>query len=371
MGNILLGTTVIIAAIENFVLFSTFLALVMFTAAVIVRQTTVRQMWRPDAEKVVHFYTAALLIPPIISLWLVTAALLPRVWMTSEAFAAEHSAPLHQLHLLGQLTVAVEPALGYAMALFLVVVAVVVGWSNVRGSWRVNRVIKQLDIEAVAPPPEQVALVNEVARKAGLSVGLVMSDYPLSFVWGFSSSKLILSSGLLRTLSPAELAGVLEHEVAHHTRRDNLIKLLLSLCSYGSLAFPLTRLIVGWRATEVEMICDEVAAARTLEPLEIAEALVKLRRQTMSAHIVSEPIATRAIASSFSSASALAFQRRVGRLLTLVDAPVPMSPGRTQLNGLKLFAFVLSASLVTLSTILLFAPLSVHHAAEALIHIFK
>ena len=291
--------------------------------------------------------------------------------MTPEAFAAEHSAPLHQLHLLGQLTVAVEPALGYAMALFLVVVAVVVGWSNVRGSWRVNRVIKQLDIEAEAPPPEQVALVNEVARKAGLSVGLVMSDYPLSFVWGFSSSKLILSSGLLRTLSPAELAGVLEHEAAHHTRRDNLIKLLLSLCSYGSLAFPLTRLIVGWRATEVEMICDEVAAARTSEPLEIAEALVKLRRQTMAAQTVSEPIATRAIASSFSSDGALAFQRRVGRLLTLVDAPIPMSPGQSQSSGLKGFAFVLAAGLFTLSTVLLFAPLSVHHAAEALIHIFK
>ncbi|HKF95605.1 MAG TPA: hypothetical protein VKB96_13620, partial [Gammaproteobacteria bacterium] len=131
----MLGTTILIAAIENFVLFSTFLALVMFTVAVIVRQTTMRQIWLPSAEKLARFYTAALLIPPIASLWLVTAALIPRVWMTPEAFAAEHSAPLHQLHLLGQLTVAVEPALGYAMALFLVVVAVVVGWSNVRGSW--------------------------------------------------------------------------------------------------------------------------------------------------------------------------------------------------------------------------------------------
>ena len=86
--------------------------------------------------------------------------------------------------------------------------------------------------------------MNEVARKAGLSVGLVMSDYPLSFVWGFRRSKLILSSGLLRTLTPAELTGVLEHEAAHHARRDNLIKLLLSVCSYSSLAFPLSRLII-------------------------------------------------------------------------------------------------------------------------------
>src|SRR5215208_1228949 len=342
----------------------------MFTAAVVVRQTTVRQIWRPSAEKLARFYTAALLIPPIASLWLVTAALIPRVWMTPEAFAAEHSAPLHQLHLLGQLTVAVEPALGYAMALFLLVVAVVVGWSNIRGPWRVNRVIKQLDIEAEAPPTEQVALVNEVARKAGLSVGLVMSDYPLSFVWGFSSSKLILSSGLLRTLSPAELAGVLEHEAAHHTRRDNLIKLLLSLCSYSSLAFPLSRLIVGWRAAEVEMICDEVAAALTSEPLEIAEALVKLRRQTMAGHIPSELAPTAAIASNFVSNSALVFQRRVGRLLTLVDAPVSeLSHGSK--SSVAPGAWLLTSSLLTMLAVLLFDPLFVHHSAEALIGIFK
>lgn len=34
----------------------------------------------------------------------------------------------------------------------------------------------------------------------GFQVGLVMSDYPFSFVWGFTRSKLIVSTGLLRTL---------------------------------------------------------------------------------------------------------------------------------------------------------------------------
>lgn len=342
----------------------------MFAVALIVRQITIREIWQVKAGSLAQFYAVAIIVPPIASLWLVTAALIPRLWLTPKAFAAEHSAPLHQLHLLGELTVVLEPALAYAMALFLAVIAAVVAWSNVRGSLRVTRVIKQLDMHAVAPPPEQVALVNDVARKAGLSVGLVMSDYPLSFVWGFRNSKLILSSGLLRTLRSAELAGVLEHEAAHHTRRDNLIKLFLSVCSYSSLAFPLCRRI-GWRSTEVEILCDEVAAARTAEPLEIAEALVKLRRQTMAGHIAYEPVAAHAIASSFVSDSALTFQRRVGRLLTLVDAPVPMSPCRSQSNGLKGIAFILSTGLITLSGILLFAPLSVHHATETLIGIFK
>ena len=343
----------------------------MFAVALIVRQITIREMWQPQVEILSRLYTAALVIPPLASLWLVAAALLPRLWLTPEAFAAEHSAPLHQLHLFGELTVALEPALAYAMGLFVVGIGAVAASSSLRSSWRVSKVIRQLDMQAVEPPAEHVALVNEVARKAGLSVGLVMSDYPLSFVWGFRHSKLILSSGLLRTLTVAELRGVLEHEAAHHARRDNLIKLLLSLFSYSSLAFPLSRLIVLWRGTEVEMICDEVAAARTSEPLEIAEALVKLRRQTMVGGIASDLAPTQAIASSFVSNSALTFQRRVSRLLTLVDGPVSASSPETLSYATWTSAFLLASGLITLSAMLLFAPLSIHHATEALIGIFK
>jgi Zn-dependent protease with chaperone function len=367
----LFATSILISAIENFVLFSTIIGLVLFSIALVVRQLTIRQVWHPRAETLTHFYTAALIIPPLASLWLVSAALLPRLWMSVEAFEAEHAAPLHEIHLLGSLSLAIEPALAYAMALFVVVTAAIVIWSNVRGSWRVGRVIKQLDMNAMAPPFEQVAFVNEVANRSGLAVGLVMSEYPFSFVWGFRHSKLILSSGLLRTLSPVELAGVLEHEAAHHERRDNLIKLLLSLCSYSSLAFPLTRLIIGWRATEVEMICDGVAAHRTSEPLEIAEALVKLRRQTLTNDITSEPVATPVIASSFVSDSALCFQRRVHGLLALVDASPDRPTRRLQSCAPRVGLMFFAASLLALAGILLFAPLSVHHAAETLIDILR
>ena len=354
---------------ENFVLFSTVFALGMFAVALSVRQLTIREIWQLKAETLSRFYATALIVPPIASLWLVTAALFPRVWLTPEAFASSHAAPLHQLHLLGELTLTLEPALAYAMALFLIVIAVVAIWSNLRGSWRVNRVIRQLDIQAEAPPAEQIALVNEVAGKAGLPVGLVMSDYPLAFVWGFRNSKLILSSGLLRTLSAEQLAGVLEHEVAHHARRDNLDKLLLSLCSYSSLAFPFSRLLVSWRATEVEMICDEVAAVRSADPLEIAEALVKLRRHTI-ANQIAAPVATHSIASSFVSATALTFQRRVDRLIELVDVPISTS-GQKQSSLLMTALVVVAISIVTLGASLVFAPLSVHHATEALIRILK
>jgi hypothetical protein len=291
--------------------------------------------------------------------------------MTPEAFAAQHASPFHEIHLLGTLTFAIEPGLAYAMLLFVAATAVFVAWSNVRGTWRIGRVINQLDMNAAAPSGEQVELVNRMAGKSGLSVGLVMSDYPLSFVWGFRRSKLVLSSGLLRTLSPAELMGVLEHEAAHHSRRDNLIKLLLSFCGYSSLAFLLSRVIISWRATEVEMICDEVAATRTSQPLEIAEALVKLRRQTMTGEIRSDQIAKPAIASSFVSNTALTFERRVDRLLALVDAPLPQPTRRFSIASANTLAFFFMTSLLVLSALLVFAPLSIHHATETLIGLLK
>jgi Zn-dependent protease with chaperone function len=359
---------VLIAAIENFVLFSTAWALVMFALALAMRRLIASDGWRPRADTVTRLYMAALVLPPIGSLWLVTSAFLPRLWLTPEAFEAVHSAPSHQLHLLGELTVGLEPTLSYALALFVVVISVFALWSNAAGSWRVGRVIKRLDLNAAAPPEQQVALVNEIAARSGLAVGLVMTDYPLSFVWGFRRSKLILSSGLLRTLTAKELTGVLEHESEHHARRDNVFKMLLSVCTYTSLVFPLSRLILRWRATEVEVLCDEVAAARTLAPLELAEALVKLRRQTISGSV--EPVSP-AVVSGFVSGNTQMLHYRLNRLLSLVDSiPVAEEPGSHR-YAKRATAFFIVASLVTLLGTFIFAPLSVHHAAETLIELLK
>ena len=190
-------------------LFSTILAIISFAVTWIVRHLVMRQVWSFRPDSLARIYAAALVVPPLASLWLITAALLPRLWMTPEAFAAQHNAPFHEIHLLGTLTFAIEPTLAYAMVLFIAATACFVLWSNVRGSVRIGRVISQLDVNAAAPPSEQLALVNRVADKWGLSVGLVMSDYPLSFVWGFRRSKLVLSSGLLRILTPSRINGCL------------------------------------------------------------------------------------------------------------------------------------------------------------------
>lgn len=356
----------LLTAIENFVLIATVLALAGFFLAWAARHATERKLWRPRPDTMARFYAAVLVTPPVISLWLVAASLLPKLWLGQTAFDAAHPTPQHELHLLGDLTVSLEPALAYGTLLFVVAAVLFAAWSSVRGLVRVGRVIRQLEWSAPAPPQEQIALVNCLAARHGIDVGLVMSDYPLSFVWGFRRSKLVLSSGLLRTLTPEELSGVLEHEAAHHERRDNLFKLALVLCGYTSLAFLLSRLILRWRAAEVEMVCDEVAAARTSTPLEIADALVKLRRRTLVTGVMSVPTA-----SSFVPEDAPTFERRVRRLISFSDA-MPDSTHVINLSRANSSTLIIAGAVftVTLLIVSIFAPLAVHHAAESLIRLF-
>ncbi|MDQ3686186.1 MAG: M56 family metallopeptidase [Acidobacteriota bacterium] len=355
--------------VENFVLFSTCLALVCFALAWAARATARHGQWNPPSYTLTRLYAALLFAPPLFAAWIVAAAFIPETWLGKASFDAAHLAPLHEMHLLGDVTVKFEPTLAYTTFTFFIAAAIFAAWSSARGSWRVGRVIQKLEMSATAPSTEQIALVERIAQRENLDVGLVMSDYPFSFVWGFRRSKLVLSSGLLRTLNADELTGVLEHEAAHHARRDNMTKLLLLACSYASLAFPLSRLLLRWRAEEVELICDEVATARTTAPLDIADALVKLHRQALM------PVASSSSgvpAVGFAPHDTLNFERRVHRLIAFADAtPDPARAvllTRTRYNGVVVITALFVSSLLLLS---LTAPLAVHHATETLIQLIK
>jgi hypothetical protein len=154
-----------------------------------------------------------------------------------------------------------------------------------------------------------------------------------------------------------------EHEAAHYSRRDNAVKLVLSVASYLSLAFPLSRLVLRWRAEQVELVCDEVAAARTSAPLEIAQALVRVRRAGAS-------LAGSHAASGFRPDGAISFERRVRRLVSLADY-LP-SPARSEAlagpprTGALAAAVLFALTLLTVSAL---APLAVHRAAESVIRL--
>jgi beta-lactamase regulating signal transducer with metallopeptidase domain len=185
-----------------------------------------------------------------------------------------------------------------------------------------------------------------------------MSDYPFSFVWGFTRSKLIVSTGLLRTLNESELIGLLEHEAAHHERRDNLIKLALSFCTYVSLAFVLTRQLLTWRGLEVERLCDEVAASRTKAPLDIASALVKLRRRTSPTPVT---------ASSFIAEDISSFHARVSRLIESEGNKTSITSGPVSPRQIAIGFSLLFVGSLFISTY--FFPLAFHRTVESLIQL--
>jgi Zn-dependent protease with chaperone function len=356
---------VFITAIENFVLFSTLFSLGGFMVAWLLRLMTLRGRVELQPFTLTRLYAAALTVPPVIAAWLVAAALLPEWWLGEEGFDAAHSGPFHQLHLLSDLTAALEPRLAYATLLFVFSASAFAAWSSLRGYRRIGGVVRRLKMDAALPPQSSVALVEAAAAAHDIDVGLVLSDYPFSFVWGFRRSKLILSSGLLHALTPEQLTCVIEHEATHHARRDNSVKLALSFASYLSLVFPLSRLILRWRAEQVEMVCDEVAAARTRAPLEIAEALVRLRRRTK---IPTPGMLPESGASAFVADDAQSFERRVRRLIAFEDAPPPESRAMLLSKTPRIEAFFVTALFITtLLGVSVLAPLGVHRAAEYII----
>ena len=357
----------ILEALENFIVFSTVFALTGFAIA---WGTRAAVRWRPDAlspRALARVYTLGLLLPPAAAAWVVAAALLPCWWLGEHELATAHPDPLHTLHLVGALTGQVEPVLAYTLVLAVAATALVIGWSTARGHRRLVWAVQQLQLTGAQPPPTSLAMVQEFARRHGVDVGLVQSDYPVSFVWGFRRSKLVLSSGLLATLTPGELAGVLEHEAAHHVRRDNLVKFVLGVCAAASLAAPLGHRLLRWRADQVELLCDEIAVTRGSAPLDIAEALVRLRRHTQR---TVAPPAFAVPVSRFVPDDDRSVERRVRRLLALPDpgrsAPSTCVASWTAPALIMAALFVLSLAFVGSS-----APLAIHTAAESVLQALR
>lgn len=348
----------ILDALESFLVFGTALALVCIAAAWVGRHVG------GAPRLIVGLCTFALAAPPVVAAWIVAAALLPLSWTAEPEVQLAHGAAGHAAHLVGTVTAGVE-SLMYGVLVVVGLSAALVAWSTARGHRRLAWIIARLEVGGAAPPAEALAAVQTAARRRGLDVGVVQSRHPFSFLWGFRRAKLVVSTGLLEALTLAELEGVLEHEVAHHVRRDNLVRLVLTLCAHATLAAPLARRVLRWRSQEVELLCDEAAAEQTGSPLDIAEALVKLRRCAVGA---SRPAVLGA--SGFVPDDDGLVERRVRRLVALTDranlSPVDV---RQKTRALPLaLAALFVASLAAVAT---WAPLTVHVAAEAVLRAFE
>jgi len=89
--------------------------------------------------------------------------------------------------------------------------------------------------------PQLYSIVRNVALKANIPmprVGIVESAQPNAFATGRGPGKAIVvaTTGILRTLSPAELEAVIGHEISHVTHRDVLVASIAATIA-GTISF--------------------------------------------------------------------------------------------------------------------------------------
>ncbi len=156
--------------------------------------------------------------------------------------------------------------LALTAAAILVLLSAVYSIVSLGGYFRMRRAISRLVDIAMFPG------VTETKVK--------VIDTPLmfSFVWGYLSGFIVISTGALSSLSPDELKCLFAHEISHYRRKDNILKGLLLLCRNTLFVFPHVHYLFRCWKEEIELIGDDAAVLRTGKPMDVASAIIKMHR---------------------------------------------------------------------------------------------
>ena len=101
------------------------------------------------------------------------------------------------------------------------------------------------------------------------------ASYPVACTIGLWRPCILLSTGIIATLSATEMGSVIGHEWGHVMRRDPLRVALLRGCRDALWFLPIVGALAQDGTRVMEDAADDVAVALTDQPLELAAALVK------------------------------------------------------------------------------------------------
>jgi heat shock protein HtpX len=168
--------------------------------------------------------------------------------------------------------------------------------------------------------PDLVKMVEDLARNADLpmpKVYLIETDQPNAFATGRNpqNAAVAATTGLLRSLSPEEVAGVMAHELAHIKNRDTLIMTITASIAgaigmltqfafffrgnrdnpLGAIGVILAIILAPLAAGIVQMAisrareyeADRIGAEICRQPLWLASALAKIQRAASRTDMVS------------------------------------------------------------------------------------
>jgi heat shock protein HtpX len=154
-----------------------------------------------------------------------------------------------------------------------------------------------------AQAPELHAIVDRLCVQAGLPkprVAVADSPLPNALALGRSqrSATVCVTTSLMRLLTPAELEGVIAHELSHVRNRDVLvmtiagfgmlaaglmlqlarvsIRLFLGILVFAGAFWLVSRLLVSALSRHRELVADRDAALVTGRPSALASALMKV-----------------------------------------------------------------------------------------------
>ena len=219
-------------------------------------------------------------------------------------------------------------------------------------SWRRNRLYLLAGADTTIPGESSSLLVVE-------------SHAPLLAMSGLFRPRMLISRGVLQTLSSEELSAALLHEHAHRTSRDNAKRLLLLLApDIFPFFHPLRALEHSWSRLAEWAADDEATSGDSNRAVSLASALVQVARMGSAPRM---PYLSTSLLACDHDLSA-----RVDRLLRPVAPARPVSKlaqHRLRIAGF-LLAGCLTALLLTPSALLL-APSalsSVHQLLELLLH---
>jgi heat shock protein HtpX len=143
----------------------------------------------------------------------------------------------------------------------------------------------------------QVPALHSTAERLALVAGVerpklyVMPDgHPraLSVGRGASSSGIALTQGLVALLSPAELEGVLAHELAHSRHRDSLIQTPVVLIA--NWLVEASRIVQVFLSPKRELAADLRAAEICGTPHALADALVRIEQAEELVRFQASPV---------------------------------------------------------------------------------
>lgn len=216
---------------------------------------------------------------------------------------------------------------------------------SLMASWRHNRLCRLAGVDTPIPGESSSLLVIE-------------NDAPLLAMSGLFRARLLISRGVLQTLSSEELSAALLHEHAHRTSRDNAKRLLLLLAPDLFPFFrPLRALEHSWSRFAEWAADDEATAGDSNRAVSLAAALIQVARMGSAPRM------------PYLSTSLLACDRdlsaRIDRLLRPVAPAHPLS--KPSQHHLRTAGFLLAGCL----TAILLTPSalsSVHQLLELLLH---